>query len=62
MPASHSRHARRLEYVALATIRLPLEVDGELMRCVDVTRAEAMTLVGLTARTDGLDVSDVPAP
>ncbi|HEU5267141.1 MAG TPA: gamma-glutamylcyclotransferase [Jatrophihabitans sp.] len=51
-----------LAYVGLAAIRRPLIVDGSAVRCADVTQAAAMTLRGIPAADDGLDVTDAPVP
>jgi hypothetical protein len=51
-----------LAYVGLAAPRLPLLVDGRPVRCVGTSQAQAMSLTGVPAAGDGLDVTEIPAP
>jgi hypothetical protein len=44
-----------LAYVGRATIRLPLLVDGQPVRCTDVAQERAQRLAGVAAESDGLD-------
>ncbi|MEC3979604.1 gamma-glutamylcyclotransferase [Amycolatopsis sp. H20-H5] len=51
-----------LAYVAAADIRLPLLVDGQMVRVADVAQAEAAALDGVPAPSHGLDCTHLPHP
>jgi gamma-glutamylcyclotransferase (GGCT)/AIG2-like uncharacterized protein YtfP len=53
-----ARYERPLSYLGLSSIRRPLLVDGDPVRCVDVPQSRARELVGRPAPDDGLGATD----
>lgn len=49
-----------LAYVGAAGRRMPILVDGAMVRCADVPQAEALALEGAPAGDDGLDLTRLP--
>jgi gamma-glutamylcyclotransferase (GGCT)/AIG2-like uncharacterized protein YtfP len=64
--AVHTEDGLRVEspwcYLGLSTIRRPLLVDGQPVRCADLHQAEARDLVGDPAPDDGLAAVTVDGP